>query len=129
MTYFSLCVKVVTKMSIHILLFLKLYDVQGSVEESGPRVTHASHADPSRGSSGSVSSPVILPYQKYVFFLYRFIFLWTFRGLHGGILQFSVGDLVQICTDMERMKILQRGDISFSCGKGFSSLFIRYVNQ
>ncbi len=23
--------------------------------------------------------------------------------------QFSVGDLVQICTDMERMKILQRG--------------------
>merc|ERR1719333_1765599 len=30
-------------------------------------------------------------------------------GKIGHSLQFSVGDLVQICTDMDRMKILQRG--------------------
>ena len=37
---------------------------------------------------------------------------------HGT--QFSVGDLVQICTDMERMKILQRGQ---SCNKESSKIY------
>lgn len=69
---------------------------------------------------------VVLKLSKLTDFEFGLVFRWTFnpavltkanivrsgdaaQGAEGGTSQFQVGDLVQVCYDLERIKLLQRG--------------------